>query len=93
MRPIDAAVPGALAELLRGTPISPGKVGFAWRVAVGPAMARVTTVSLQGGAILVRADDRHWAREVGRSSSIILPRLHTLLGPGVVTSIEVRVGA
>src|SRR2546428_13578696 len=70
MRPLNQAVPGALAELLRAAPLSPGKVGFAWRTAVGPAMDRVTSVRLEGRALVVAATGPQWAREIARSSAI-----------------------
>jgi len=53
MRPLTHAVPGALIQLLRDTPISDGKVGFAWSAAVGPALARATRVKLDGQTLLV----------------------------------------
>ena len=90
MLPITHAVPGALAELLRGTPLSPGKVAFAWSAAVGPATARATAVRLEGTVLLVDATTITWAREISRSSGVILTRLQTLLGTGVVMRIEVR---
>ncbi len=90
MQPIAHAVPGALAELLRGAPLSPGKVAFAWRAAVGPALERVTAVQLDGTALLVETTSPQWAREVKRSSKVILTRLQTLLGAPVVTRLEVR---
>ncbi len=90
MRHIQQALPGALAELLRGAPLSPGKVGFAWRAAVGPAVERVTAVRLEGRVLVVEAAGAHWAREVTRSASVILARLQTLLGADAVTSLQVR---
>ena len=90
MLPISHAVPGALAELLQGTPLTPGKVAFAWNAAVGPATARATAVRLEGTLLLVDAITTPWAREVSRSSGVILARLQTLLGGGTVTRIEVR---
>jgi hypothetical protein len=90
VRPLNSALPGALAELLKDTPLSPGKVSFAWRAAVGPALERETTVRLESGTLLVDAASAQWAREVRRSSGIILNRLQTLLGPGAVVSISVR---
>jgi len=90
MRPLNAAVPGALASLLRAAPLSPGKVVFAWRTAVGPAMDRVTSVRLDGGVLFVDATSQQWGREVRRSSGIILARLQTLLGAEAVQRIEVR---
>ena len=90
MRPLNQAVPGALASLLRAAPLSPGKVTFAWRTAVGPAMDRVTSVRLESGVLLVDATSPQWAREVARASGIILARLQTLLGAEAVGRIEVR---
>ena len=80
MQPIGLAVPGAIAELLRGTPMSPGKVDFAWKTAVGPAFGKVTSVRLEGSLLLVDAASAHWVREIRRSSPIILRRLQALLG-------------
>jgi hypothetical protein len=44
MLPLSSGLPGALVELLRGSPNSDGKVTFAWKAAVGPAIERVTNV-------------------------------------------------
>ncbi len=80
----------ALQALLRDQPLSKGKVSLAWSVTVGRTIDRVTSVSLgQDGTLRVRADDRHWAREVGRSSALIRSRVNRLLGSGIVTRIEV----
>jgi len=89
--PLAQAVPNAITTLLRTTPMSPGKMQFAWKVAVGPAMDRGTFVRLEGGNLLVEAKTAAWAKEVSRSSRIILNRLQTLLGPEVVTELTVRV--
>jgi hypothetical protein len=88
--PIASAVPGAVAELLRAAPLSRGKVEFAWKAAVGPAIDRVTAVRLESGVLLVDATSAAWGREVSRSSRMILPRLQALLGPGIVKDIVVR---
>jgi hypothetical protein len=90
MLPLTAAIPRALAELLRGSPLSPGKVDFAWKAAVGPAMQRVTAVRLEQGVLLVDVQTKPWANEVGRSSRIILRRMQTLLGEDVINEISVR---
>ena len=89
--PLGQAVPNAITTLLRNTPMSPGKMQFAWKVAVGAAMDRGTFVRLEGGHLLVEAKTAAWAKEVSRSSRIILKRLQTLLGPEVVTELTVRV--
>jgi hypothetical protein len=90
MRPLTHALPGAVAELLREVPVSSGKVEFAWRVAVGAIVGRVTSVQLDGRTLLVVAADRHWAREITRSSGVILTRMQTLLGQDAVNHIVVR---
>ena len=90
MRPIIHAVPGALVELLGSAPLSPGKVGLAWRAAVGPAVERVTSVKLDGRVLVVEASGPQWAREVTRFADVILTRLQTLLGKETVMSITVR---
>ena len=90
MLSISHAIPGAVVELLRTAPLSPGKVAFAWDAAVGPAVQRATAVRLEGDVLLVDASTLAWAREISRSSSVILKRLQTLLGPDVVKKIEIR---
>ena len=85
-------MPGALVELLRDAPMSPGKVTFAWRAAVGAAFHKVTSVRLEGRVLIVEAASKAWAREVTRSRPIVLRRLQTLLGKETVTSISVREG-
>jgi hypothetical protein len=90
MRPIQHAVPGAIAELMRVAPLSPGKVAFAWRTAVGLALERVTTVRLDGHVLLVEAATPQWAREIRRSADAIRTRLIPLLGSDTVSSITVR---
>ena len=91
MQPLAHVIPRALAELLRETPLSPGKVEFAWKAAVGPAMVRGTAVRLEGHILLVEARTTAWAREVSRSSRIILKRMETLLGVDVIRELSVRV--
>jgi predicted nucleic acid-binding Zn ribbon protein len=91
MHPIAHAVPGALAELLRSVPLSDGKVGFAWRAAVGPALERVTAVKLEHGVLIVETTSAQWAREIQRSSGVILTRLRTLLGDDTVMRLELRI--
>ena len=90
MNPIGAVVPGAIVALLRDAPLSAGKVTFAWNAVVGPAVQRATSVHLENGVLLVDAASPQWAREVLRSTPIILRRLQPLLGEGTVVSITVR---
>jgi len=90
MRHLTHAIPGALMELLRGAALSDGKVSFAWNAAVGPALERVTTVKLERGVLIVEAASAQWAREIQRSSGVILARLQSLLGKDTVRKLEVR---
>lgn len=87
----DRVIPAVLAEVIRKAPLCPEKVDFAWRSAVGTVLARATNVRLDADGVLhVMAPDAQWAREVKRSSRLILSRLATLLGPGVAKRIQVR---
>lgn len=89
MVPAHSAIPRVLAEVLRKAPLCPEKVAFAWRAAVGPAVARVTAVTLdQEGVLHVRAKEPHWNTEVRRSSKLILARLAALLGDAVVRELR-----
>jgi hypothetical protein len=88
MEPLSQFMPAALAEILRKAPLTPEKVAFAWRSAVGPAMDKATTIELRGAVLHVRARDASWQREVERSAGLIRSRLGTLLG-NVVRSINV----
>ena len=90
MKPVSQLVPGAIATLLRAGPLSPAKVAFAWKAAVGPAMARVTAVKLDGNILLVDAATSAWGREVTRASGAIMSRLDGLLGEDVIRRIVVR---
>ncbi len=90
MIPAQSAIPAVLAEILRKAPLTPDKVSFAWRVAVGPAVARVSTVRLGTDGILqVTVSEEHWGPAIAKSSTLILRRLATLLSPDLVTRIEI----
>ena len=80
MHALTHAIPGALVELLRGSPLCDGKVTFAWKAAVGPAFERVTHVKLERRVLLVETANAQWSKEVMRASPVILKRLQALLG-------------
>jgi predicted nucleic acid-binding Zn ribbon protein len=85
----DRLIPAVLADVIRKAPLCPEKVDFAWRAAVGSAVDRVTTVRLDDAGVLhVTAAEANWAREVRRSSRLILKRLEGLLGAGVVRKLR-----
>lgn len=79
----------AVEDVLRRAPLTREKVAFAWRVTVGRALDRATTVELRNAILYVRAKDPAWRREVERSAGLIRTRLVTLLGNEAVRSLEV----
>ena len=89
MIPVNHVIPDALASILRRAPLTPEKVAFSWRAAVGPAVDKVTVAELHNGVLYVRAKDAAWQREVERSAALIRSRLDGLLGDRVVRRIEV----
>ena len=64
-------MPDALAAVLQRAPLTPEKVAFSWRTAVGPAVDKVTSVALRDGVLHVRAKDATWQREIERSAALI----------------------
>jgi hypothetical protein len=70
--------------------MSPGKINFAWKSAVGSTFGKITSVHLEGQVLLVDAATPHWVREIRRATPVLLRRLRTLLGEGVVTDLVVR---
>jgi predicted nucleic acid-binding Zn ribbon protein len=87
----DRVIPSVLASVIRDAPLCPEKVEFAWRSAVGASIARATRVHLADDGVLHVTTEAEWARELKRSSRLILTRLATLLGTGVAKSIAVHV--
>ncbi len=83
-------MPAALSAVLKRAPLTPEKTNFAWRMAVGPALANVTAVELTGTVLQVSAKDRTWQREVKRAAPLILARLTSVLGEAV-TRLDVKV--
>jgi hypothetical protein len=90
MLALKHAMPQAVAELLRGAPLSRGKVEFAWSLAVGPSLQRVTAIRLEDGVLVVETASAQWSAEVRRSASVILARLQDFLGEATVIRLEVR---
>ena len=89
MIPVQAILPHALAEIIKKAPLNADKIAFAWRIAVGPAVAAATEIALETATLRVRARDRAWQRELERSAALIRKRLDDLLGAGVVRYIDV----
>ena len=89
MHPIQQLTGGVLAQLIRRQPTSAARTQFAWQLVVGPALTRVTTVSLEDGVLHVKAADARWLKEIERARAAIVPKLQQLLGPGAVTKITI----
>jgi predicted nucleic acid-binding Zn ribbon protein len=87
---LQSFAPAVLAEIIRRQPASKERTEFAWAVAVGPALARVTTVELRNRNIIVCARDVQWARELERARDTILPRLQMLLGRDTVKGLYIN---
>ena len=80
-----------LSEQLRRQPLSTAKIQFAWRISVGPSMARATTITLKSnGTLSVHASSEHWRQEIINSAKVIRERLTELLGRKVVTRVTVK---
>ncbi len=82
-------MPAVVAEVIRKAPLTPEKVAFAWRLAVGPAIDKSTTVRLaDNGTLYVRAETPAWLAAVRKSTSLIQIRLADLLGEDTVKRLE-----
>lgn len=90
MRSIQTLAGGVLAEVVRRQPPSPARTTFAWQLAVGPGLARVTSVEMDGTTLRVRAADPRWLKEIQRARDVILSKLQQLLGNDAVTTISTR---
>ena len=91
MEPVQSLMSSAVARLVRPAPLSPEKVAFAWRSAVGPAVSRVTRVKLAGlGVLEVVVDDDRFGDELVRSADMVLSGVQALLGADVVSRLEVK---
>jgi predicted nucleic acid-binding Zn ribbon protein len=86
MLPIQHFSARVLADVVRRQPASPARTSFAWQMAVGPALARVTKVTLDADGVLsVVAMDERWSREIERARDVALSRLQNILGQEVRT--------
>jgi predicted nucleic acid-binding Zn ribbon protein len=93
VQPLHTFSTSVLAEIIRRQPGSPAKTRFVWQLAVGPSLAKATTVDLVDGVLVVRAGDSRWIREIDRARDIILARLQHLLGPNAVSRLDLPIEA
>jgi predicted nucleic acid-binding Zn ribbon protein len=89
MIPLQSFSSGVLAEIVRRQPASKDRTNFAWQLAVGQALARVTTVELKDNVLSVRAVDRRWIKEIERARDSVKQKMQYLLG-GQVLQIVTR---
>ena len=89
MRPIQTLSAAVLAQIVRRQPASPARTTFAWQLVVGPALARTTSVEMEGTTLQVRSSDERWLKEIERARSVILPKLQQILGEQSVTRIRI----
>jgi predicted nucleic acid-binding Zn ribbon protein len=90
MLPVQNIAASVLAEIIRRQPASKERTAFAWSVAVGPALSRVTTVELRNARLVVTARDTRWALEIERARDTILSRVQLLLGKDAVKGLYVN---
>jgi predicted nucleic acid-binding Zn ribbon protein len=90
MIPIQHFSAGVLADVIRRQPSSPARTMLAWQIAVGPALARATTVELSEGVLTVHSSDARWTLEVTRARDIVLRRLQHFLGPDCVKALHIE---
>ncbi|HEX5633911.1 MAG TPA: DciA family protein [Gemmatimonadales bacterium] len=83
-------MPAALTSVLRRAPLTPEKVAFAWRTAVGAALDRATGVELRGATLVVAVRNDEWRHELARSLPLIHSRVNLVLGDGVVARIDLQ---
>jgi predicted nucleic acid-binding Zn ribbon protein len=79
-----------LAAIIRRQPASKDRTNFAWQLAVGQALARVTTVELIDGVLSVRAVDRRWIREIERARDSVMKKMQAMLGEDAVRAVKTR---
>ena len=91
MVPVSQLLPDAVTRVISQAPLTPEKVEFAWHYAVGPALSKVTVVTLNGKVLRVTTQSAAWQREVEKASAIIRTRMARLLGEGVVAGFDVVV--
>jgi predicted nucleic acid-binding Zn ribbon protein len=85
----NQVMPAVVAEVIRKAPLTDAKVKFAWRLTVGPAIAKATQVRLGAdGTLYVTAESNAWSDSVRASIGLIRSRLAHYLGDDAVKRIS-----
>jgi predicted nucleic acid-binding Zn ribbon protein len=88
--PLQHFSSAVLSEVIRRQPSSPARTALAWQLAVGPALARTTSVELANGVLTVHSADARWTQEIARARDIVLRRLQHVLGPDSVETLRIE---
>jgi predicted nucleic acid-binding Zn ribbon protein len=92
--PVGSAVERVLRHLGAPKADTLGRVFGEWATLVGAKIAaHAEPVAIADGRLVVRAQDPAWANQLRWLERDLLARLDVTLGVGVVTSVDVRVGA
>ena len=85
----NQVMPAVVAAVVRRAPLTDEKVAFAWRLAVGPAIAKATRVRLgSDGTLYVTADAAAWNDSIRASVGMIRSRLAHYLGEETITRVH-----
>ena len=85
----NQVMPAVVAEVVRKAPLTDEKVAFAWRLAVGPALGKATSVRLGAdGTLYVVADAPAWRDSIRASIGMIRSRLAHYLGDNTIKRIS-----
>jgi len=91
MHPVRDTAGAVLRTLLHDQPTTPAKVMFAWQMAAGATLSRVTECAwTEDGTLRVRARSAAWQREIRFARPMIAERLRQFLGADVVRKIVVE---
>lgn len=89
MVPANKVMPLIVGDIIRKAPLTDEKVAFAWRLAVGPALGKATTVRLASdGTLYVTAESQAWNDSIRASVGLIRSRLAHFLGETAIKRIE-----
>ncbi len=82
-------MPAVVAEVIRKAPLCDEKVAFAWRLAVGPAVDKATSIRLaDDGTLYIRGESAAWMDSVRASIGLIRSRLAHYLGENAVKRVS-----
>ena len=85
----NQVMPAVVADVIRKAPLTDEKVEFAWRLAVGAAVAKATTARLGAdGTLYVSAESQAWVDSVRASVGLIRSRLAHFLGDNAIKRIS-----